>query len=375
MRKSICGLLVLGLYSAVIFAQATWTSPFLNTSTDEPSLSKRPAISSFTGTPTRILITRPVTKYGNAPLEDKWLLLLCEYYLYFRLRGIEAVSVVPQDALVELVPEYMEYKMPIPIEKYGAAAKKVSADYLIYIQCEYNRLLSEGQISLRKDTDINFFGKIVSPSSDKPLFVDAKQFSVDKLGMRLDMFLNQVFEVLNIGLTEKNRNFMETAVMGSNGKKIKKLGEYLAAAYASEVTEWSPFIKKYKRLMRRNADMLIGYYAGAHMCEMAGKYLDAAHLFHSLIDALDMSYPRAFVETCRYYRLSGKFDQVEKIIGAMPTVEHLKHDVTMEKAFLLESKGEVRKAADMALDVLKEDKNNKRAREFYKQNTYEYVSE
>jgi hypothetical protein len=128
-------------------------------------------------------------------------------------------------------------------------------------------------------------------------------------------------------------------------------------------------------MVKKSPDMLVGYYAGASMCEMEGKYLDGANLLHALADALDMSYPRCFLEACRLYRLSDKFDQAEKLMSTMPPVAYLKHDIAMEKAFLLEKKGDVRKAADMALEVLKEDKNNRRAKEFYNQNNYEYISE
>ncbi len=374
MRKIKTGLLILTLFITISFAQSNWTSPFLNRSTDNTSASFLETTSTFSGTPTKILITRPVTKYGNAPLEDKWILQLCENHLYFRLTGIEAVSVVPPEALTELVRDYMEYKQPIAVEKYLDAAKKLSADYIIYIQCEYNRLFCEGQVNIGKDTDVNFFGKVVSPFSDKPLFAEAKQFSINKLGMRLDTFLYQVFQILHITITNKNRNFMETAVLSSRGNKVKKLGEFLAAAYESEVAEWDPFIKKYKKLVKKNPDMLLGYYAGATMCEMAGHYLSAAHLSHALSDILDMSYPRSFVESCRLYRLSGNYGQVEKILKSLPPIEHLKNDITMEKAFLMEERGEVREAADIALEILKVDKNNKRAREFYKQNSYESLA-
>lgn len=167
---------------------------------------------------------------------------------------------------------------------------------------------------------------------------------------------------------------METAILSCRGNKVKKLGEFLATAYESEVTEWNPFFKKYLKLVKKDPDMLLGYYAGATMCEMAGQYLSAAHLSHALSDILGMSYPISFVESCRLYRRCGNYGQVEKILKSLPVIEHLKNDITMEKAFLLEKNGEVREAADIALEILKVDKNNKRAREFYKQDSYECLA-
>ncbi len=369
MKQLKCGILIFTLFCTFCIAEETWTSPFLNNSPDDIPEAQPPVIKRTSSAPIRILITRPVTKYGTAPLENKWILLLCEHYLYFRLLGIESIEVIPPETLVESVPEYMEYKLPIPVETYQEAAKKVSAEYIIYLQCEYSRLIKEGQVSLKKGTEINFFGKVLTPTSSEPVLVEAKQFSVDKLGTRLDSFLALTMRTLDVALTDKNRNFLETAVLSSRGKRVKKIGEHLAAVNESTVEEWDPFIKKYRKVVKKDADMLLGYYAGAEMCRTAGKYLDGATLSHALMDILDAAYPRAFTETSLLYRLSGKYDQAWKIVESMPPVAHLQNDIKMEKAFLYEQKGDVKKAADMALEVLKEDSDNIRARQFYRNTT------
>jgi hypothetical protein len=347
-------------------AQTSWHSPFLQRSgADKDVYDTYSSIS--VAKPLKILIARPVSKYGDVPLENKWILLLCEYLLYFRLSGIESISVIDKETLTELLPEYMEYKQPISFEMYDQAARKTGADYLLYVQCEYHRLINEGQVSLGRGTDVNFFGKIIAPGSSTPLFSDAKQFPVRKLGMRLDTFLAGVLQAAQVPLTEKNRNFLSTAVLSQSDGKIRKVGAALEAVYNSQVVEWDKFFKSYTTLLRRNNDMLLGYYAGAFMCETSGHYAEGARLFQSLTDLLDLAYPLSFLECSRLYRLCGKYEQAETVLESMPPVSWLRHDVRMEQAYIRESQGDIVGAADIVMEVLREDYSNKKARAFYKQ--------
>ncbi len=316
-----------------------------------------------------MVIARPVSKYGDAPLENKWLLLLCEQFLYFRLGGIESIALVSPETMTEHIADYMEYKKAVPLDTYISVAQKTGAHYIVYLQCEYNRIISDGQVNLGKNTDINFFGKVIAPGKDAPVVADAKQFPIKKLGQRLDTFVGMMLDGCGASRTDRNRNFLQTRILSVRGKKIKKLGEFLAMANASKIVEWEVFYKKYHTLVVKNSDMLLGYFAGVTMCEEAGKYKDAAHLSHALMDILDTSYPDIFAETCKLYRLSGNYSQAWNIINMAPAIPGYENDMNMERAFLLEQQGDVRQAADIALDV-----QNARARQFYSKNSG-YVKE
>lgn len=312
--------------------------------------------------PIKILITRPATKFGDAPLENKWLLLLCEYYLYFRLGGIEYLSIVSPDTLAQLLPNYQDYQHVIPLKEYLDVAKKLSVHYLIYVQCEYSRFISEGQFHL--GTEVNFFGTVISPKREAPVVTLSGRFNLRRLGIRLNTFLARAIEKLKIEITEINSTFLATPVISKRSRSIKKLGMSLSSFYGSDVPQWNYFIRKYKRLLRRDSRMILGYYAGAKICEVAGKYKDGASLSYGLIDRLDITYPNAFIMTSELYRLSGNYEQSLRVIESAPDIDIIKNDLKIEKAYIYKRKGEVKKAIDLALEVLKEDSNNRKARIF-----------
>ncbi len=71
-----------------------------------------------------LVVMRTVSEYGVDKLTDEWILLLCEYYIYFRLEGIPGVHVISPDTLSALLPRYKVYTKAIPEKEYVAAAKK-----------------------------------------------------------------------------------------------------------------------------------------------------------------------------------------------------------------------------------------------------------
>lgn len=291
--------------------------------------------------PVKVIITRPVTKYGNAELKDKWLLLLCENHLNFRFKGIESVSIVPPETLSKLLKDYKDYKNPVTLDKYSEVAKKLSVSYIIYLQCEYYKFASEMQVNL--GDDINFFGKLLSIDTDTSLFVDAQQFPLRKLGFKLDKFISKVIQKLAIETTDINRQFLETAIMSKDDKEVKKLGELLAAINGPDAIEWNKFFKKYKKILKSEPEMLIGYYAGVELCEAARKYEEGASFAHHLIDLLDVNYPHNYVDATRLYRLSGDYEEALRIVESAPKNVLINNDVEKEKALLYKKMGKMKK--------------------------------
>lgn len=325
MVKSKITLLVNFFFIAAIYPQA------------DDSLS----IASQDTEPVKVIITRPVTKYGNAELKDKWLLLLCENHLNFRFRGIESLSIVPPETLSKLLKDYKDYKNPVTLDKYIKVAKKLSAPYVIYLQCEYYKFASEMQVNL--GDDINFFGKLISIDTDTSLLVDAQQFPLRKLGFKLDKFISKVIQKLAVEITDINRQFLETAIMDNDDKEVKKLGQLLATIDGPGDIQWSKFFKKYKKILKGESDMLIGYYAGVKICEIARKYEEGASFARHLIDLLDVNYPHNYVDATRLYRLSGDYEEALRILEFAPKSRLIKDDVKKERALLYKKMGRLKK--------------------------------
>ena len=287
--------------------------------------------------PVKIIITRPVSKFGKAKLKDKWLLLLCENHLNFRLNGIESVSVVSPGVLAALLDNYATYEKPVTLDEYIKVAKKLSIPYVIYVQCEYYKFASENQVNL--GDDINFFGKFVSIDRDTSLIIEAVQFPLRKLGFRLDKFISKSIEKMGVGITRKNRQFLETKIMSDNDKKLKKLGELLEAVDQIEVMGWKRYYSKLKNTLKREPDMLVGYYAGAKICEIEKKYEEGATMHKYLLDVLEIIYPPTYVEACRLYRLSGDFDEALRILNSAPKNRLIEEGVEKERGLLYELMG------------------------------------
>ena len=110
MTQAKIALFIIILFYSVIFAESTWTSPFHKSAPDEnfnTPLLETGKIELVTERPIKILVTRPVTKFGNAPIENRWVLLLCEHFLNFRQGGIEAISVIDRETLIEEIPDLL----------------------------------------------------------------------------------------------------------------------------------------------------------------------------------------------------------------------------------------------------------------------------
>ena len=321
MVKSKITLLVYFFFTAALYPQA------------DDSLS----IASQGTEPVKVIIARPVTKYGNAPLKDKWLLLLCENHLNFRLKGIESISVVPSDALSNLLKDYEEYKIPVSLDNYTKAAKKLSVPYVVYLQCEYYKFASEMQVNL--GDDINFFGKLISIDTDSSLLVDALQFPLKKLGFQLDTFISNVLQKLAVKINDKNRKFLETAIMCYDDKEVKKLGQLLAAVNGPEKIQWGKFYEKYNKMLKSKPEMLVGYYAGVKVCESAKKYEEGAGFARQLIDMLDVNYPPNYIDAARLYRLSGDYKEALRMLESAPKSVLINNDVEKEMGLLYEKMG------------------------------------
>ena len=287
--------------------------------------------------PVKVIITRPVTKFGNAELKDKWLLLLCENHLNFRLNGIESISVVSPGVLAALLDDYATYEKPIALDDYIKVAKKLSVPYVIYVQCEYYKFASETQVNL--GDDINFFGKFVSIDRDTSLIVEAAQFPLRKLGFKLDKFISKAIEKMDVEITKKNRQFLETKIMSDNDKKIKKLGELIEAVDQIEVMGWKRYYSKFRGVLKREPDMLVGYYAGAKICEIEKKYEEGATMHKYLLDVLEIIYPPTYVEACRLYRLSGDYDEALRILNSAPKSSLIEEGVEKERGLLNDKMG------------------------------------
>jgi len=313
-------------------------------------------------TPVKVIVARPVSKYGSANLEDMWLLLLCENYLHFRLQGVDGISVVPAEVLSSQIKGYSEYRegaQSVTLDKYTDAAMKLSVTYIIYIQCEYFKFGSGNQVNT--GDDVNFFGKVQSIYGSEPIFVEAKQFPLKKIGFKLDLFVSKVIETLKAETTPVNRKFLETKVLRDDAKKIKMLGKYLAVFNdpgADGATVWDKSYGKYKRFIKDGSDMLLGYYAAGKVFESVKKYKEGAAFFYTITDMMESQFPRAYIEASRLYRLHKNYKQSLSILENATGIPSIEHDLKVEKAILFKEMGHTIDALYLASGLLDENRND-----------------
>ena len=313
-------------------------------------------------TPVKVIVARPVSKYGSANLEDMWLLLVCENYIHFRLQGVDGLSVVPVDVLSRFIKGYSEYRegmQPVTLDKYIDAAMKLSVTYIIYVQCEYYKFGSENQVNT--GDDVNFFGKVQSIYGSEPIFVEAKQFPLKKLGFKLDLFISKVIENLKAEKTRANRKFLETKILIDDAKKIKTLGKYLASFNelgTDGAAQWDKAYGKYKKFIKDGSDMLLGYYAGASVFESIKKYNEGAAFYYTITDMMDSQFPRAYIEASRLYRLHKNYKQSLYILETAPGIQSIEQDLKIEKAIVFKEMGNTVDAFYLASGVLEESRND-----------------
>ena len=285
-----------------------------------------------------LLIIRPVSEFGVSTLKDKWLLLLCEAYIHFRLGAIPVLSIVPKETLSDQLPYYDEYNNAISLKRYKEAAKDLSVPYLLYLQCSYAKFTRE----------VTFLGDIISIDNDRSIVTLSKTFPMRTLGLEMDQFTKQIVKKMGIEPSQEIRFFLDTPLMSKEAKNLKKLGEFLARAEKLGNSFGDEFLKSYKEFLKQDPQ-LVGIYAASKFCGAAEKYDQAAGFSNILVNKLAGKYPPAYVSAVKYYRLSGEYKRARLIVNRADFIPEIQKEIQEEKA-LIEKEA---KAAD------KVRKNNK----------------
>ena len=273
-----------------------------------------------------LLIIRPVSGFGVSTLKNKWLLLLCEAYIHFRLGAIPALSIVSPDKLSDVLPYYNEYKRAIPTGRYKKAAKELSVPYLLYLQCGYTKVSRE----------VNFLGDVSSVDNGRPIATASKSFPLREFGAVLDQFAIQIVEKMGIEPAEQTRFFLNTPLMSGKAKILKAVGENLSTVNEVKDKWWSEFLNRYNELLREDPQMLVGYYAAAKFCGAAEKYKEAAEFSYALVHKLGHKYPPAYLMTARYYRLSGNYAEALRVVDRAEIIVEIQKPLKEEKARITE---------------------------------------
>ncbi len=303
-----------------------------------------------------LLVMRPISEYGVSKLKNVWILHLCEMYLHFRLQGIPGFQVVSPETLSTLIPRYKEYNQAIPVSEYTEIAKKISAPYVLYLQCAYNPLISGGNLSVGKE--INFLGKVSSVTDNRTIASFSDQFSLKNFGETFDQFIMLLVKEMGIEPDKQNLPFLEATLVGEKAKSLKKVGEFLSSVNSVTDKTFQKFIKKYTALLHKNPDMLIGYYAGAQFCDVLREYAPAVDFANVLIQRLGNKFPPAYIMAVRYYRLMKKYDQALKVADRAKDIKEIQNQLRVEKARCYSAKGDYKQAAKLYEEILKHDENN-----------------
>ena len=281
-----------------------------------------------------LLIIRPVSGFGVSKLKNRWLLLLCEAYIHFRLGAIPVLSVVPPETLSNQLPYYYEYNNAISLERYKKAAKDLSVPYLVYLQCSYTKIGRE----------VNFLGDITSIDNDKPVVTISKNFPLRELGSELDQFTKQIVEKMGIEPSPQTRFFLDTPLLSKEAMNLKTLGDFLTRAENLGGSEWDVFLKSYKEFIKQDPQLLVGIYAASKFCGAAQKYDQAAGFSNALVTKLGRKYPPAYLLAAKYYRLSGNYEQARRVVEGAAYINEIQKPLMVEKALIEKEAGESEKA-------------------------------
>lgn len=282
-----------------------------------------------------LLIIRPVSVFGVSTLKNKWLLLLCEAYIHFRLGAIPVLSIVARETLSDQLPYYDEYNNAISLERYKEAAKDLSVPYLLYLQCSYTKFTRE----------VTFLGDITSVDNDRSIVTLSKTFPLRTLGLELDQFTKQIVKKMGIVPSQELRFFLDTPLMSKEAKNLKTLGEFLASVDKLDDASWDEFLKNYKDFLKQDSQMIVGIYAASKFCGAAEKYKQAAGFSHVLINKLGHKYPPAYLLTAKYYRLAGNYEQALRVVDRASNINEIQKQLKEEKARIEKEAREAEKNA------------------------------
>ena len=270
-----------------------------------------------------LLIIRPVSEFGVSTLKDKWLLLLCEAYIHFRLGAIPVLSIVPEETLSDQLPYYHEYNNAISLKRYKEAAKDLSVPYLLYLQCSYTKFTRE----------VTFLGDIISIDNDRSVVTLSKTFPLRTLGLELDQFTKQIVKKMGIEPSQELRFFLDTPLMSKEAKNLKTLGTFLARAEKLGKTSWDEFLKMYKAFLKEDSQ-LVGIYAASKFCAAAEKYDQAAGFSNVLVNKLARKYPPAYLSAAKNYRLSGNYTQARLVVDRAAYIPEIQKEIQEEKELI-----------------------------------------
>ncbi len=259
----------------------------------------------------RILVMRPLSVYGREEISNKWLLLLCEDYFYFRLGGVPGVEYVDPALLGELLPGYREYQKPLSNEMYLKAARNLSAPYALYVECLYTPLGSGGQLTVGQQ--IHIMAQCIRAEDGRGAATVSKQIPLKKLGETLDGFMAEMLDSIGVDASDRNAAFLDKPVLSTRKNPLRDIGEALESWSGLDDASWEKFVKKYRAVLNRNPDMTLGFYSGSKFCEAKGRYADAARFAHDLVNEYRERYPLAFLMAARNYSRAGECEAAQKI--------------------------------------------------------------
>jgi hypothetical protein len=273
----------------------------------------------------RLLVMRPVNAYGVAVRQDKWLLLLCESHIHFRLNGVPGVDVVSPELLAGLIPGYDDFDTAVSQDLYAKAAKSLSVPYILYVECSYSAFSDGTQIRLGQEVGLTLELSKVGGSTS--LAVESRRLRLNRLGKTIDHFLVAMLDSMRVAAEEQNRPFLARPVQSTKTKLIRAMGEALASPNAGGDEEWQKSLNRYKTLLHRDPLMVLGYYVGMQFCAAAGRYEDAAHFSYDLLAEFGPAYPKAYLSTIRYYQAAKKCDDANRIAELARNVASVRDEV------------------------------------------------
>lgn len=303
-----------------------------------------------------LIIGRPVTNLGDQELKNKWLLLLCESYLYFRFDGIPVFDIASPDTLSKLIAVYRDYSVAVSKSQYAKAASRIDVPFLLYLQCEYNPLVRQGQLSLGEQ--YRCFYELSATDKRETYLGGSKSFPLKEMGTVFDGFITDILNAFHIPREGRNERFLKTDVAGEDARSLKRLGQLLASARRLDTKAWAKLEEHADKLMRKSPDMLLGYYALAKLAGRQGRFKAAARYADNLMIKLGKAFPPGYLMAMRYARLAEDYERalnVAELAEGMPQIED---ELIEEVALCYEAQGEGKGAVEVYKNILAKDPEN-----------------
>lgn len=291
--------------------------------------------------PPLLIIARPT--YAPYSEEEKTMYIsgITEAYYYFKLGALTGVQVIPQEKLANNIQFYRDFSRRVSRASYLDVAKKLGASYLIYQEYEPQGKAVKFDIELYSITENQ---KLLSEKKD----VNLAEFEAGLFECVNDVAVTMVQTIPN----NINKVLMED-ILGNNSKAIEALGAKIASEGDYSKKRAEAAVPDYEKICNQNPKMHLATYVTANAFARSGQYQKAVDYQRKLISTFGSGYPGLYLKIANYYRMEESYNDAIDAAEEAKRSKDLDLPASTEIANIYEAKGDLNKAQNEYLAILK----------------------